>query len=298
VTAQANATVAHGEASKPSETDQGKTKKIGRQLSVNSNGNHYSDVHRQEAERMLNGSGSTTPTTKESFFSHLRKRARRLSGRNQANQAVEDIEANAGCIPWSNRSSMALDGSHPGDPKPHSDLSELDKALQSVKYALDTSTLSNIPVHLTNNSDNAIKRQSMPTSNPGPISSRTRRALQMTGHPVHRYETPEEEDELLDEVLHSASKAANRLAQAQSLNSHAPDVSHRHTDGSHALPSPYPTPSPTAKADGYFETPVKQSLAKTSNSNSNRQWPTPPYEEAEWNNKATTLHFPSASNYI
>jgi hypothetical protein len=30
--------------------------------------------------------------------------------------------------------------------------------------------------------------------------------MQMSTHPVHRYETPEEEDELLDEVLHSASK--------------------------------------------------------------------------------------------
>ncbi|KAF3388658.1 Sporulation protein kinase pit1 [Penicillium rolfsii] len=297
VTAQANATVAHGEALKPSDADQAKTKKIGRQLSVNSNGNHYSDVHRQEAERMLNGSGNTTPTTKESFFSHLRKRARRLSGRNQGNPSADDVEANAGCNPWSNRSSMALDG-NPGEPKPHSDLSELDKALQSVKYSLDTSSLGNVPVHLTGSTDNVTKRQSMPTSNPGPISSRTRRALQMTSHPVHRYETPEEEDELLDEVLHSASKAAKRLAQAQSLTSHAVDSSHRHTDGSHALPSPYPTPSPTAKADGYFETPVKHGVGKASNENSNRQWPTPPYEEAEWNNKATSLHFPSASNYI
>jgi meiosis induction protein kinase IME2/SME1 len=291
--------VAHGDASKPAESDAAKTsKKIGRQLSVNSNGNHYSDVHRQEAERMLNGSGNTTPTTKESFFSHLRKRARRLSGRNQAAAPSDDVEANAGCIPWSNRSSIALDGANVNEPKPHSDLSELDKALQSVKYSLDSST-HNVPVHLNAGAEGSIKRQSMPqttSTNPGPISSRTRRALQMTSHPVHRYETPEEEDELLDEVLHSTHKAARRLALTQSLAGQPTSVGQRQTDSSRALPSPYPTPSPTAKADGYFETPVKQVAART-DANSNRHWPTPPYEESEWNQKASTQYF-SGSNYI
>ncbi|OQE16357.1 hypothetical protein PENSTE_c024G08725 [Penicillium steckii] len=298
VTAQANTTTTHSDAQKPAETDATQSKKIGRQLSVNSNGNHYSDAHRQEAERMLNGSGNTTPTTKESFFSHLRKRARRLSGRNQANAGSDDIEANAGCIPWSNRSSMALDGSNPGEPKPQSDLSELDKALQSVKYSLDSSTLSNVPVHLSGAEHNVTKRQSMPTSNPTPISSRTRRAMQMTSHPVHRYETPEEEDELLDEVLHSASKAARRLAQTQSMAAQSPSLVHRQTDNSRALPSPYPTPSPTAKADGYFDsTPVKQHASKA-DPNSNRQWPTPPYEESEWNQKTSANYFSSGTNYI
>lgn len=298
VTAQANTTTTHSDAQKPAETDATQSKKIGRQLSVNSNGNHYSDAHRQEAERMLNGSGNTTPTTKESFFSHLRKRARRLSGRNQANAGSDDIEANAGCIPWSNRSSMALDGSNPGEPKPQSDLSELDKALQSVKYSLDSSTLSNVPVHLSGAEHKVTKRQSMPTSNPTPITSRTRRAMQMTSHPVHRYETPEEEDELLDEVLHSASKAARRLAQTQSMAAQSPSLVHRQTDNSRALPSPYPTPSPTAKADGYFDsTPVKQHASKA-DPNSNRQWPTPPYEESEWNQKTSANYFSSGTNYI
>lgn len=303
VTAQANATVAHSKTSKPAETETSKaSKKIGRQLSVNSNGNHYTDVHRQEAERMLNGSGNTTPTTKESFFSHLRKRARRLSGRNQAAPANEDIEANAGCIPWSNRSSMALDGQNVHDSRSHSDLSELDKALQSVKYSLDSSSLSNVPVHLNSGAEGHVtKRQSMPqttSTNPGPISSRTRRALQMSTHPVHRYETPEEEDELLDEVLNSTHKAARRLAQTQSVTSQPSGVAQRQTDDSRALPSPYPTPSPTGKTDGYFETPIRQIAAKTENPNSNRQWPTPPYEEAEWNSKASTHFFSSGTNFI
>jgi meiosis induction protein kinase IME2/SME1 len=291
VTAQANATVAHSESSKSSDTA---STKIGRQLSVNSNGNHYSDTNRQEAERMLNGSGNNTPTTKESFFSHLRKRARRLSGRNQA-AAPDDVEANAGCIPWSNRSSMALDGPT-SEPKQGSDLSELDRALQSVKYALDSSTLGNVPVHLNNGAD-VHKRQSMPqaTANTSaPISSRTRRAKQMSGHPVHRYETPEEEDELLDEVLHSASKAAKRLAQTQSM---AVDPSSR---TSRALPNPYPSPSSTAKenaAFGHQSTPAKLNIHKIDPNTANRHWPTPPYEESEYHNKKAD-YFARGSNYI
>jgi meiosis induction protein kinase IME2/SME1 len=299
VTAQANATVAHNEGSKSSDTSPSKAStKIGRQLSVNSNGNHYSDVHRQEAERMLNGSGNNTPTAKESFFSHLRKRARRLSGRN-APPPSDDIEANAGCIPWSNRSSIALDGAS-NESKQGSDLSELDKALQSVKYSLDSSTLSNVPVHLSADG-NTTKRQSMPqvTSNPSPISSRTRRAKQMSTHPVHRYETPEEEDELLDEVLHSANKAARRLAQTQSMSAESPTVAHRHADKSRAMPSPYPTPSPSAKdctAFGHQSTPSKLNL-KVDHAAANRHWPTPPYEEAEWHNKGSD-YFARGSNFI
>ncbi|KAJ5318894.1 uncharacterized protein N7506_011598 [Penicillium brevicompactum] len=292
VTAQANATVAHSESSKSSDTSA--STKIGRQLSVNSNGNHYSDSNRQEAERMLNGSGSNTPTTKESFFSHLRKRARRLSGRNQ-NAQPDDVEANAGCIPWSNRSSIALDGPT-SEPKQNGDLNELDRALQSVKYSLDSSTLSNVPVHLSNGAD-VHKRQSMPqaTANTSaPISSRTRRAKQMSGHPVHRYETPEEEDELLDEVLHSASKAARRLAQTQSM---AVDPSSR---TSRPLPNPYPTPSPTAKENATFgqqSTPSKLSIHKMDPATANRHWPTPPYEEAEFHNKKAD-YFARGSNFI
>ncbi|KAJ5317088.1 hypothetical protein N7508_001596 [Penicillium antarcticum] len=299
VTAQANATVAHNQGSKSSDTSNSKAStKIGRQLSVNSDGNHYSDVHRQEAERMLNGSGNNTPTAKESFFSHLRKRARRLSGRN-APPPTDDIEANAGCIPWSNRSSIALDGAN-NEAKQGSDLSELDKALQSVKYSLDSSTLSNVPVHLSADG-NTTKRQSMPqvTSNPSPISSRTRRAKQMSGHPVHRYETPEEEDELLDEVLHSANKAARRLAQTQSMSTESPTLTHRHADKSRTMPSPYPTPSPSAKdstAFGHQSTPSKLNL-KVDHAAANRHWPTPPYEEAEWHNKGSD-YFARGSNFI
>ncbi|KAL5336455.1 kinase-like domain-containing protein [Aspergillus crustosus] len=312
VTAQANPP-AHGDNGAKS------SKKIGRQLSVNSHGNHYADVHRQEAERALNGLGNSSTTTfgqKESFFSHLRKRARRLSGRNQANTIPDDIEANAGCMPWSNRSSLALDSVNVMDAKQNSDFSELDKALQNVKYSIDSAALGNVPVSISSNE--AIKRQSMPqgsirsmgdspsstSGNGGPISSRTRRALQLSNHPVHRYETPEEEDELLDEVLHSASRAAKRLAQAQMSDTSSNYSRPLANDTSHPLPSPYPTPSPSAKRDGVSfgdvgDTPERRlplSDEKTDLSSDTRQWPTPPYDDGDWMNPASTK-FLTGSTY-
>lgn len=304
VTAQANSTLAHNaEAASMSNADASKSiKKIGRQLSVNSHGNHYADIHRQEAERALNGTGSTTKE-KEGFFSHLRKRARRLSGRNQLSIPSDDIEANAGCIPWSNRSSLALDASAVGEPfKQHSDLSEIDKALQNVKYSQDPPVRSNVPVQVPSPADSNgnAKRQSMPPGsvrstmeNPamtnaasGSFSGRTRRTLQITSHPIHRYETPEEEDELLDEALHSANQAAKHLAKTYSSNQVGQDYSR-------ALPSPYPTPSPSAKCEnGYFGSQFATPF-KSDKPISNRQWPTPPYEEDEWIQPTSTSICPN-----
>jgi meiosis induction protein kinase IME2/SME1 len=124
--------------------------------------------------------------------------------------------------------------------------------------------------------------------------------MQMSTHPVHRYETPEEEDELLDEVLHSASKAARRLAQTQSMAVDSHSRTHRQSDNSRALQNPYPTPSPTAKDSATFgqqSTPSKLNIHKIDPAATNRHWPTPPYEEAEYHNKKTD-YFARGSNNI
>lgn len=304
VTAQASSTL--------NKDNEKATKKIGRQLSLNSRGNHYADVHRQEAERALDGTGSNVSSVKESFFSHLRKRARRLSGRSQAAAANndDDEDTSAGCMPWSNRSSLVLDTTCAGlgDSKHHSDTSELDTALQNVKYALDTSTPSNVPVQLASPAETPYKRSTMPpgsirsvsdgpypmNSSNGIVPGRTRRAMQMANHPVHRYETPEEEDELLDEALHSANKAARSLAaQAYFVDDGTANYSHQPmmgNNGGQPLPSPYPTPSPSGKCENVFfgqndDSPSRRDFeSKLHNGSLNRQWPTPPYEEDEWTN--------------
>ena len=306
-----------------------KSSKIGRQLSVNSHGNHYADLHRQEAERHLSGGPLMSPPygQKESFFSHLRKRARRFSGRHGlASPNGEDLEANAATPQWSNRSSVVADNSIPENSQ-QNDFTELDKALQSVRYSLDRPQM---PVNgtqsynINTSSQTNLKRQhpipnaaTQSAENLGallsPTSNRTRRALQMANHPVHHYETPEEEDELLDEVLNSTNRAATRLDQHQKVDGHrqrgalAPNdnirqpVPYLNTPGSDS----YPTPSPSAKRDGVIfgqtsatpSQPLNITKQQSENGAVYSHWPTPPYEENEWAAAAAASIFAAGSNH-
>lgn len=350
VTAQATSRLAHEKRAEgtngTSVMDDKIAKKIGRQLSVASNGNHYAEIHRQEAERALNGNGglvSPPNGQKESFFSHLRKRARRLSGRHTTplSPTSDDIEANAGCGPWSsNRSSMALDAPPAADPTSNTDFTELDKALQNVRYSLETSSQSGIPQpnNVTKRTQSILsatptlkRHHSLPQgqqtgavenlsatghSNLGPISSRTRRALQMSTHPMHRYETPDEEDELLDEVLNTAHKAARRLDRNVRIEDdhHRNALAYKDTNrqplrqsasNSVLNSNPYPTPSPSAKRNGVLfgqdlsnEATKPLNIAKPRSADADApKWPTPPYEENRWDLSAGPGIYAAGSTY-
>lgn len=333
VTAQANI--------RPVDIEEKAVKKIGRQLSVASKGNHYADVHRQEAERALNGqSGLTSPTSghRESFFSHLRKRARRLSGRNQAplSPSPDDIESRAGCAPWSsNRHSMIVDQPSIDSSLPGSDFAELDRALQSVRYSLEASSqvpeasralkrVSSNPMlkrhHSLPRSQEAKpgRNTTTPVHTNGPISSRTRRAANKQTQPSQRYETPDEEEELLDEALTCAHKAAKRLdrhAQEDSAGrvelkvareTTHPPLQRLNTDlGPSAS---YLTPSPSANRDSVNFGQADYSLAtkpleilktraRKEESLFQPQWPTPPYEENEWAAAAAASIFAAQAAY-
>jgi meiosis induction protein kinase IME2/SME1 len=288
VTAQANVRAAEG--------DELAAKKIGRQLSVASHGNHYADMHRQEAERALNGqSNPTSPANgqKEGFFSHLRKRARRLSGRYQTPMSPnsDDIEANAGCAPWAGanpRQSSMDQGSLAGAASNNTDFSDLDKALQHVRDSVEASAAAKGARVATNpmlkrhhsvphgpeprNSENGVN---------GPISSRTRRATQNKSNPSNRYETPNEEEELLSEVLASAHKASKKLDNQK--------IQRSHTDQGPA--ASYMTPSSSANRNSvgfgqaHHTTPSKpMEIAKAHIPNTQpvSKWPTPPSAEGDW----------------
>ena len=315
------------------------SKKIGRQLSVASNGNHYADYHRQEAERALNGNRdviSPTGGQKEGFFSHLRKRARRLSGRPQAPMSPnsDDIEASAGCGPWqSQRTSMAIDPSTM-DAVLKKNTNDLDRMLQGARY-VEASPSPSAPVSRKPSQTkvatavNALERhpslshehisRSVETSNTatgGPISSRTRRALHYTTNPTQRYETPDEEDELLDEALHSAQKAEKGMYRRQKTEddltrlAQSKDVARqplRPSPNNMASLNPYPTPSPSAKRNGVlFNQSLMAEPAMTENTNQagakenvGQRWPTPPYEEEnnEWAVSAAASIFAASSAF-
>ena len=324
------------QASSIAATDQKNSKKIGRQLSVTSNGNHYADNHRQEAERALNGTRDITSpggSQKEGFFSHLRKRARRLSGRPQG-PTVSDIEANAGCGPWqTNRGSMTIDAGMIVDPifKNEMNPGELEKVLQSPGQLVDSSPSSSIPPsHKSNQGYVGSNLQSVPQRHPSigkprlgegsttsgvtPISNRTRRALQQSTNPSQMYETPDEQDELLHEALHSASRASkgmdrwNQPGESQRIAMAHKDVNQQPLKYSPVEPTssnPYPTPSPSAKRDSaLYRENLMAEPATPLNINRMRpkediapKWPTPPYEENEWAAAAAASIFAAGSIY-
>ena len=300
--------------------DENAAKKIGRQLSVASTGNHYeTEVHRQQAERALSGNtGLASPTPsgqKESFFSHLRKRARRFSGRHQTpmSPSSDDVEAQAGCGPWaSNRSSMVVDPVQLPTPAAHrvEPYEALDKALRAVQDNLDSSPQARAPTppsHQISPSSILKRHHSLPhqqarsvenlgsaARGTGPISSRTRRAQ---AHGVRQYETPDEEDELLDEALTSTHRAMKRmgrsndyLCQANSLIQKDQRTPLRQSSSNVGLTNPYPTPSPSASGSAVlFGQNVRSTPAKRLEGEKNAdgaetacKWPTPPYEEKEW----------------
>jgi meiosis induction protein kinase IME2/SME1 len=302
--------------------------KIGRQLSLNSNGNHYA-----ETERTLNSGGpllSPPYGQKESFFSHLRKRARRFSGRHGlASPNGDDVEANAGAGLWSSRSSMVVDN-RGLDESTQNNFQELDKVLQNVRYSLERPHLAADGTHSYATGivhQSPLKRQhsvQQPSAarssenisvTAAPVSTRTRRAMQMASHPMHHYETPEEEDELLDEVLNSTNRAARRLDQHHKHTEQKQSstltlkenyrLSVSHLPSTIAASNPYPTPSPSAKRNGVLfggnvaspSQPLTIGKNRRDNTPVNSHWPTPPYEENEWAAAAAASIFAAGSIY-
>lgn len=293
-----------------------KHKKIGRQLSVNSHGNHYAEVHRQEAERALNGGGAPSglvspPYQKESFFSHLRKRARRFSGRHGlASPGGDDVEAQAATVPWSNRSSMMVDSVIP---EHQNDFSDLDNLLQNVRYSLDKTVGGGPPNDggARSNQSTLKRTHSVPRSSqsredatlipPPKPAARNRKSI-----PQNFYDTPEEEDELLDEALRSANRAARRMNQPKPTNVQKEPSRQPLTNVKNNPPAQAAclTPSPSAKRNDINFDPNAATPTQPLNIQQRKQqeyappnWPTPPYEENEWASAAAASIYAAGGAY-
>ncbi|RMZ82496.1 hypothetical protein DV737_g2005, partial [Chaetothyriales sp. CBS 132003] len=303
----------------PSASTNAKSRKISRQLSVNSNsnGNHDAENHRLEAERALNANSGlvSPPQQRESFFSHLRKRARRFSGRHGlTSPGGDDIEANAANVPWSNRSSMMVDSIIP---EAQNDFADLDQMLQSVRYSLDHGdpTATHPPAHNRSNQSTLKRSHSGPRSQESQSNDKAgalaapqpgrnlRRPIQL-----NQYEAPAEEDELLDEALRSANRAARRLGPVQKAaelsalgqkDGNGPPL----VSNNASAQSEYMTPSPSAKRNGVqFHLPANASLPVDIRKRAECEyvppsWPTPPYEENEWASAAAASIFAASSVY-
>ncbi|GAP83831.1 putative CMGC RCK MAK protein kinase [Rosellinia necatrix] len=287
----------HANASQRSVATDKTSKKISRQLSVASSTNHYAEMHRQQAERALNGTGLASPPSaqKESFFSHLRKRARRFSGRHQTpvSPSFDDIEAQAGCGPWSsNRSSFIVEQNTTSKVD-----ASLDKAIRDAPNTSNDRNAPTPPMHTVASSGHLKRHHSLPHQQPrsvdnligaarapGPVSSRTRRAQGVHGV---QGDALDEEEELLDEVLHSTHRAMKRLEKDGKYHL-------RQSASNLGLSNPYPTPSPSASGNMALfgdshkpVTPKPLDLKKQAEQDAEQKWPTPPYEGSEWGSSAT-----------
>lgn len=277
--------------------------KSGRQLSVASANHDEAEINRLEAEMALTGnSGLVSPPNghKDSFFSHLRKRARRFSGR-QSQMPITpksmDIETHAGCGPWaSNRSSVVIDSGQASSPIHKVDNYEaLDRTLRNTHQNVELPTGAATPTpsnHVPSSIGLPKRHHSLPQHARsidnmramGSTSNRIRRS-QIPGV-SRQYETPEEEDELLDEELTNAHKAMKRM-QRNSAYTDARQV--RHTNSISVLTHPYPTPSPSASDTAL----VTLSLNPQ---NSKQPLSSPEFQDNEWAASAAASIF-AASNY-
>lgn len=253
------------------------TRKKSRQLSLASLGNHYSDLARSDADQ--NGQSSLQNGKKEGFFSHMRKRARRISGRQYSNSSLTDVvDNNAGCAPWhGQKPSMVLDVPVPGftAPQDHPYFAALDQALEKVRCSLELphqfgeSTMSAKP------SMGSLKRcPSLPfptgdrasenlSPESGPISSRTRQAAQRVPEP--QCDTPDEEDLLLGEALASAHFAIGRLNRGSYSNTPKPasPVKERYHPQELQHPKAYPRPQANPRPREYPRPPLQQAVAES-----------------------------------
>ncbi|KAF3911531.1 hypothetical protein ABW20_dc0108956 [Dactylellina cionopaga] len=235
--------------------DEKSGKKIGRQLSTNSQQQYTNPAHAAALSSLTGQNGSrgvmSPPGTKEGIFSHFRKRVRRLSGRTSVPVSpADDIEAQVGCAPWgSNRSSMILDQVSSPTGTASGDFKEANREYAPVHV----SEIPNIAGLGSSNRHSRSQLISPPPSmnsqikrNPSypprvepqsQVTSQNNKARrQMVRNSAARYETPDEEEELLDEALISAARVIRRLERG------SPVLSQQGTPERVVPSHGYPTP--------------------------------------------------------
>lgn len=258
------------------------------------------EAHRHEAERALSGqSGLTSPSgsSKEGFFSHLRKRARRFSGRYQTPiSPTEDSHSNVSSSHWtSNRHSQPLSSTAPLG----GNYIDLEKQLKSVRSSLenDANAKSGAQKHTPAYTNNGMLKRHHSTgskdrSAPAP---RNRKTANKQSHSNLHYDTPDEEDELLDEALASARRAASNLdhagkARGQYNSMLTPDQ--QMTDAAHSYLTPSSSANRNTIAYGHTDYQSKPLVSHSAMpGQQQQQWHTPPYENDKknamndpWNN--------------
>jgi len=128
----------------------------------------------------------------------------------------------------------------------------------------------------------------------GSVSGRNRRG---PAHGASQYETPDEEDELLDEVLSSTHRALKKMDRNTQQNDTRQPL--RQSASNVALSNPYPTPSPSANGNAVLFGQGNSNLTPTKMPQGNKQSSTPPYdhEENEWAAAAAASIFAAQNRF-
>jgi meiosis induction protein kinase IME2/SME1 len=204
------------------------------------------------------------------------------------------------------------------------DFSDLDKALQSVRTSIDSPHNSTIKVvsHPYGGNSMLKRHHSSGSREPSQHGLRQRAAGRQQSQSNLQYETPDEEDELLDEALNVARSAAQKL---QAPMHWQPSPSPQWRDNSPLDPanmavqpqpqqpmppqqfhSTYLTPAPSANrssvlhghTDYMFHTkPLDILKPRAAQENVPPKWPTPPYDESDWGSAVQASLFSSQPVY-
>jgi meiosis induction protein kinase IME2/SME1 len=207
------------------------------------------------------------------------------------------------------------------------DLSDLDKALQSVRTSVDAplgSTIKVVHNPSAYGGSSMLKRHhSSGSREPSQHGLGRRAAGRQQSQSNLQYETPDEEDELLDEALNSARHAAQKLHAPMSWQPSpvwrsaspmdpalAPNMAVQPQQPQQPqqpmqpgqFHSSYLTPAPSANrnsilhghTDYLFHTkPLDILKPKQAQENVPPKWPTPPYDESDWGSSVQASLFSS-----
>jgi meiosis induction protein kinase IME2/SME1 len=264
------------------------------------NGNKHLDPNQMDIETGLAGqSGLASPTSsqKESFFSHLRKRARRFSGRYPMSPD-DDVPSNASSSHWStNRHSQVLSSITTGPSNSGQAYSELDKALNGPRssWELPPIGVSAPPAAngKTSYEQNLKRHHSTGSKARSTVNPKVRRAQSKASNPNLQYDTPNEADELLDEALASARMAANQLdfaSERKPVPSHL--VPERGASNQYLM-TPAASANGPAKGTtfGTYQTNGKQVEVRYPTQTPHQStWPTPPYDQSERQEDWDSMH--------
>lgn len=273
-------------------TAQAQKPQIQESASTTSTGKNDLDSKQMEADTGLTGCGglaSPTSSQKESFFSHLRKRARRFSGRYPMSPEDDGPGVNIGH--WaSNRDSGVLDKlalTQSTNGKMYADLDmSIDKARPSWELPIPNGIAVQAATAKLGHEQSLKRHHSTGGKARSTLNPKLRKAQAKASNPNLQYETPNEADELLAEALVSAKMAPNQIGYESERKPVIDYLAPERSAGNQYLITPGPSANGNGAgaAFGAYQSNGKQlEVRYPTQTPLHSTWPTPtpPYDQSD-----------------